>query len=211
MYLCRYVPPHRVGFLYRFGLKTGIHFALFGLESGMVFEGTTECMNVFIVSIPNEWERKRNMRIRNGFEEFFCLHSNLSKRVWILDVWSENGCGKLHFWVWNWVRIWRTGPWNRAAHPHQEFPGVPHPPSPQRGRGSNNCHFQALDNNIVFPSVIVLRCNWHFCFLAKNFEQNECVCDYMKTYVINEGHSYGRPWKIIISESWSAKPEITTR
>ena len=26
-----------------------------------------ECMNVFIVSIPNGWERKRNMRIRNGF------------------------------------------------------------------------------------------------------------------------------------------------
>ena len=37
-----------------FGLKTGTHFAHFGLESGMVFEGTTECMNVFIVSIPNE-------------------------------------------------------------------------------------------------------------------------------------------------------------
>ena len=52
--LYRYVPPHRVGFLRGFGLKTGIHFAHFGLESGMVFEGTTECMNVFIVSIPNE-------------------------------------------------------------------------------------------------------------------------------------------------------------
>ena len=37
----RYVPPHRVGFLHCFGLKTGIHFANFGLESGMVFEGTT--------------------------------------------------------------------------------------------------------------------------------------------------------------------------
>ena len=35
------VLPHRVGFLRRFGLKTGIHFAHFGLESGMVFEGTT--------------------------------------------------------------------------------------------------------------------------------------------------------------------------
>ena len=54
MYLCRYVPPHRVGFLCRFGLKTGVDFAHFGLESGMVFEGATECMNVFIVSIPNE-------------------------------------------------------------------------------------------------------------------------------------------------------------
>ena len=39
--LSRYVPPHRVGFLRRFGLKTGIDFAHFGLESGMVFEGTT--------------------------------------------------------------------------------------------------------------------------------------------------------------------------
>ena len=38
------MPPHRVGFLCRFGLKTGIlgiYFAYFGLESGMVFEGTT--------------------------------------------------------------------------------------------------------------------------------------------------------------------------
>ena len=36
-------PPHfrLVGFLRRFGLKTGTHFAHFGLESGMVFEGTT--------------------------------------------------------------------------------------------------------------------------------------------------------------------------
>ena len=33
--------PHWVGCLGRFGLKTGIHFVYFGLESGMVFEGTT--------------------------------------------------------------------------------------------------------------------------------------------------------------------------
>ena len=31
-----YVPPHRVGFLRRFGLKTGKHYAHFSLESGMV-------------------------------------------------------------------------------------------------------------------------------------------------------------------------------
>ena len=53
--LYRYVPPYRVGFLRRFGPKTSLHFAHFGLESGMVFEGTQqECMNVFIVSIANE-------------------------------------------------------------------------------------------------------------------------------------------------------------
>ena len=36
-----YVPPYRVGFLRCFGLKTGICFAHFGLESGIGFEGTT--------------------------------------------------------------------------------------------------------------------------------------------------------------------------
>ena len=64
------MPPHRVGFLRRFGLKTGIHFAHFGLESGMVFEGTTECINVsmsFQFQISRK-EREIYMRIRNGFE-----------------------------------------------------------------------------------------------------------------------------------------------
>ena len=39
--LYRYVLPHRVWFLRRFGLKTGKNFGHFGLELGMVFEGTT--------------------------------------------------------------------------------------------------------------------------------------------------------------------------
>ena len=39
--LYRYVPPHRVEFLRRFDLKTGIHFAHGCVESGVVFEGTT--------------------------------------------------------------------------------------------------------------------------------------------------------------------------
>ena len=39
--LYRYVPPYWVGFLPRFGKKTGQHFAPFGLESGMVFGETT--------------------------------------------------------------------------------------------------------------------------------------------------------------------------
>ena len=37
----RNVPSQRVWFLGLFGLKTGIHITHFGLESGMVFEGTT--------------------------------------------------------------------------------------------------------------------------------------------------------------------------
>ena len=37
----RYVPPQRVWFLGLSGLKTAMHFAHFGLGSGIVFEGTT--------------------------------------------------------------------------------------------------------------------------------------------------------------------------
>ena len=39
--LYTYVPPQRVWFLSRFGLKTGMHFDHYGLKSGMVFKETT--------------------------------------------------------------------------------------------------------------------------------------------------------------------------
>ena len=42
------------GVLGLFGMKTGTHFLYFALESGIVFKGTRDNMNVFIVSIPNE-------------------------------------------------------------------------------------------------------------------------------------------------------------
>ena len=44
----------RVQCLCRFGLSTVIHFAHFGLESSMVFEGTTGVYERTYVSIPNE-------------------------------------------------------------------------------------------------------------------------------------------------------------
>ena len=37
----RYSPPQSVGFLRRFGMKTGIDFAHFVLKSDVVYEGTT--------------------------------------------------------------------------------------------------------------------------------------------------------------------------
>ena len=52
--LYRHVPPQRVWFLCCFGLKMGIDFAYFGLNSRMVFEEIWECMDVFVVFIPNE-------------------------------------------------------------------------------------------------------------------------------------------------------------
>ena len=48
----------------------------------------------------------------------------------ILEVWSENGCGKLHVLVWNRVRIWTTGrhtPTNariRRSTPRVKFPST---------------------------------------------------------------------------------------
>ena len=44
---CGYVRPQRVGFLRCFGLKTGICFAHFGLESSMGFHGTAEVYERF--------------------------------------------------------------------------------------------------------------------------------------------------------------------
>ena len=55
------MPPHRVGLLHRFGLKTGIHLAYFGLELGMVFEGTTrvyECIYVLFQFQMSQKERE---------------------------------------------------------------------------------------------------------------------------------------------------------
>ena len=48
------------------------------------------------------------------------------KRVWILEVWSENGCEKWRFLVWNRVKIWGTGRHTPTKSP-QEYPlGVLH-------------------------------------------------------------------------------------
>ena len=47
----RYVPPQRVWFLSRFGLKTGIYFEHFGLKLGMVIGGTfTKAYKLIFVS-----------------------------------------------------------------------------------------------------------------------------------------------------------------
>ena len=71
------MPPHRVR--RPVWSENGYTLYPFGLESRVWFSSELlEYMKVFIVSIPNELERKRNMRIRNRFELFFCLRPNLS-------------------------------------------------------------------------------------------------------------------------------------
>ena len=56
----RSVPPQRVRFLCRFGLKTSIDFAHFGLESGMVFEGATGAYER-IYRFNSKWIRKKEI------------------------------------------------------------------------------------------------------------------------------------------------------
>ena len=69
------MPPHRVGFLRRFGLKTGIHFTHFGLESGMVFEGTTEVYER-IYRFQNKESEICEFEIDLNY--FLCLRPNLN-------------------------------------------------------------------------------------------------------------------------------------
>ena len=49
-----YVPPQRVWFLSRFGLKTGLDFGHFGLKLGMVIGGTfTKAYK--LIFLPSNW------------------------------------------------------------------------------------------------------------------------------------------------------------
>ena len=50
--------PDRVGFLRRFGLKTGMHFAHFCLESGMVFGETTGVQRRTYLSFQFQMSKK---------------------------------------------------------------------------------------------------------------------------------------------------------
>ena len=118
----------------------------------MVFEGTT---GVYERSyhFNSKWqERKRNMRIGNGFEFFFCFCSNLSdeniisakgqawKQLWILEVCSENGCGKLHYF------------WSEIGSGFAEPGGPPQPRIPRKTHPGfmNACMFvsiHSIENN----------------------------------------------------------------
>ena len=66
------MPPQRVGFLPRFGLKKGTDFTHFGLESGLVFKGTTGiCENILIFGSVF-WENSNpDLRIQKRILRFF--------------------------------------------------------------------------------------------------------------------------------------------
>ena len=105
----KYVLHQRVGSFRRFGLKTDIHFAHFGLESVMFFKGTTG-VYVRIYCFSSKWVRKREKYTNSKWilRNVFCCCSNLCNDDIIswrpglrkgihLEARSENGCEKWHF------------------------------------------------------------------------------------------------------------------
>ena len=65
------MPPQRVWFLERFGLKNGHRLYLF---SSTVFEGTT---GVYYSHLSFQFQMNKPMPIRNGVNEIFFGRSNL--------------------------------------------------------------------------------------------------------------------------------------
>ena len=52
------MPPQRIWFLGLFGLKMGVDFAHFGLESGLVFEGTKGAYEIVYLSCQFQMNKK---------------------------------------------------------------------------------------------------------------------------------------------------------
>ena len=88
--LYRYVPSQRVGFLRCFGLKTGIHFSHFGLESSMIFRGNYGSIWTYL---SFQFQMSKNEReiceFEMGLKNFFCLRSNLSNDD-IISAWRPD-------------------------------------------------------------------------------------------------------------------------
>ena len=74
-HILRYVPPQGVWFLCLYGLKMGIDFAHFGLESGMVFGGTTGMYERIILSFQFQMNKKEReiCEFKLDLKNFFSL------------------------------------------------------------------------------------------------------------------------------------------
>ena len=76
----RYVPPQRIWFLSRFGLKTGIDFEHFGLKLGMVIGGTfTKAYK--IIFLPSNPGRVAGERERHTIPAKFYLLCLITYKV----------------------------------------------------------------------------------------------------------------------------------
>ena len=137
----RYVPHPRVGFLRRFGLKTGIHLNYFRLESSMIFKGIGNYGSVWTyLSFHSKWVRKKEKYANSKWilRNLLCCCSNFQflrdqvwKRVWILEARPENGCEKWHLMVWD--KLWHL---LHLFYPHK----IPEITSEHRWQGRRPVH-----------------------------------------------------------------------
>lgn len=96
------MPPQRVWFLRRFGLKTGIDVAHFCLETGMVIEGTTGlCDRICRFNSKRVRKKKKICEFKTDFKKSFLFCSYLrnfsearSESEYGLEVRSDNGSEK---------------------------------------------------------------------------------------------------------------------
>ena len=92
--LYRYMPPQRVWFLSRFGVKTGIDFDHYGLKSGMVFKGTTGAYKrIYLFSAKGKVEKEKYPKYIIRAEFYQYLTSLLMRSVITIQQRSENGYG----------------------------------------------------------------------------------------------------------------------
>ena len=136
------MPPQRVWFLSRFGLKTGIDFEHFGLKLGMVIRGTfTKAYKLIFLPSNRGVSAKFYLFIFVTLTsvQYWCIcyayamlnHVRLGLKMG-MDFRSQV-----------WKRVWKMAFFGlklgldlemRAAHPHQKFQGVPLPGWINRGR-----------------------------------------------------------------------------
>ena len=117
------MPPQRVWFLRRIGLKMGMHFAhAFWSGIGYGFWGNYGSVWTYLSFQFQMYTKERdiNMQIRISFVGVE------SKKWWhnFLEARSENGCEKWNFLVWNKVKIWRTV-WHTPTKKIQEYSPPP--------------------------------------------------------------------------------------
>ena len=126
-------PKGYTWFLGHFGLKTGIDFAQFGLESDFVFEETKGVYKRHL-SFKFQINQKEIVIcwIRNGFLRslFDWAYKLKSKNDDFISTYtrSEKGCGKYQCFCVKWGQDLEK----RETYPHQEFLGItpPLPPNP---------------------------------------------------------------------------------
>ena len=116
---------------------------------------------------------------------------HLGPGIWILEVWSENECGKWHFLVWNRVRIWRTGRHTPTKNSHEYPPRsyfnmrqklvissepdlwlLQHTDEPQRGR--NSCLWLQSRSVLSSFGVVLMSCRVNFHVVRSALQYSAC-------------------------------------